>query len=193
MTARGEHSRGNGDGLTENRFVTIIGDGSPRKISMEREYPVPVERLWEMVTYPENLKHWWLDWQAGGEIQNREGGNIRLGDGSWINGRITSWNPPHIFAFTWNDHLHDPENTAWYEHRTGSQLRIDLVSVGKNETLLNLVQFMPADHAAGGAAGWHHFGENLADYLEKGEVMLRPERFEQLKAHYNIQMRTIEP
>lgn len=186
MTAHVEHPPGNGQ--PGSRFVTIVGNGSPRKISLEREYSAPVERLWEMATSVENLKYWWLDWQVGGEIQCREGGVIQLGDGSWINGRITSWNPPHVFAFTWNDNLEDPENTDWYEHRTGSQLRIDLVSVGKNRTLLSLVQFMPADHAAGGAAGWHHFGENLAGYLEKGEVMLRPERFEQLKAHYQEQL-----
>lgn len=171
--------------MTDTKYVIITGTGAIQKNTLQREFSAPVETLWEMITKVENLRHWWLDWQPGGIIEPKEGGRIALDDGSWIDGRITQWQPPHIFAFTWHEHLGDAERPDWFEAKTKSLLHIDLVTIGDGQTLMTLNQFISAENAIGGAAGWHHFAENLAEYLEHGKTVLHPERFDQLVKLYS--------
>ena len=74
----------------------------------------------------------------------------------------------------------------WFEDKTKSLLRIDLVENADKQTLLRLIQFAPANNAVGGTAGWHHFaGERLKSFLETGEVVDNPDRFDELKALYS--------
>lgn len=171
--------------MDEHRYATLEGAGSLRRIALENELGAPVDTVWNAITDVELVKQWWPDWQPGGTIEKREGGRIILGDGSWIDGTIKVWSPPHILEFTWHEHLQSPDAVDWFEPKTRSLLRIDLVSTGDSTTLLNLVQFQPADSAVGGTAGWHHFaGERLKSLLEDGRVIDRPDRFAELKLLY---------
>lgn len=168
--------------MNEHKFAEIEGDGAVRRVVVRNRLKASIDVVWEAITNPDQLQHWWPDWKKGGSIEKREGGRILLGDGSWIDGTIKVWSPPHVFEFTWNDH--QDEGSDWFEGKTKSTLRIDLVQVG-DETALTLVQFMPSGSEIGGAAGWHQFaGERLSQLLEGGQVVDDPSRFAALKRLY---------
>jgi len=170
--------------MSEEKHVVILGSGATRRIALERRLRAPIDKVWQAITSVDALKHWWVDWQAGGEIERKEGGRIVLGDGSWINGSVKTWAPPHIFSFTWHESLDDPQNTLGFEEKTKGLLRIDLVEVDADQTVLTLIQFLPAADTVGGAAGWHDFGEYLASYLKGEKIDYKAERFAELKALY---------
>ncbi|MEM9624250.1 MAG: SRPBCC domain-containing protein [Pseudomonadota bacterium] len=169
--------------MDTHKFAQIQGGGPVRRIALQNTLAHGLAEVWEVLTEVKHVQHWWPDWQPGGVIEPREGGRICLGEGAWIHGTIKVWRPPHILEFTWQEHLgHAPD---WLETHTNSILRIDLVAQSASTTLLNLVQFAPADSAVGGAAGWHHFaGERLTAYLRDGRVRDDPGRFEQLRQLY---------
>lgn len=169
--------------MTSHKFSKIQGQGEVRRISLKNELKAPILRVWDTITEVRHLKSWWPDWKPGGTIEKCEGGTIKLGDGSWIDGTIKVWRPPHIFEFVWQENI--MEESQWYEKNTQNLLRIDLVEVDKNTTLLHLIQFAPKDSVIGGAAGWHHFaGERLPKYLENIELLDDEQRFYQIKLLY---------
>ncbi|MEM9669384.1 MAG: SRPBCC domain-containing protein [Pseudomonadota bacterium] len=170
--------------MSELKNVTIVGSGTTRRITLERQLEAPIEKVWQAITSIDALKQWWVDWQDGGKIEQEEGGRIILGDGSWINGSIKIWAPPHVFSFTWHESLADPQNTIGYDEKTKGLLRIDLIEANADQTFLTLIQFLPAADTVGGAAGWHYFGEILFSYLKGEKITYRTDRFEELKSLY---------
>jgi len=170
--------------MSEHRYALIQGCDSVRRIALQNELNAPIEEIWQAVTQVERIQKWWPDWRPGGVVEPREGGRIKLDDGSWINGVVKVWQPPHIFEFTWHESI--DSGVDWFEQYTRSLLRIDLVSIGESKTLLNLVQFAPEGSVIGGTAGWHHFvGERLTGYIDRGTLEDDPKRFAQLKLLYD--------
>lgn len=171
--------------MIEHRYAEIQGDGAIRRIALSNTLNAPLETVWQAITEVEQIQHWWPDWRPGGVIDKVEGGVVRLGDGSWIDGLIKVWRPPHIFEFTWHEQLDDRPD--WFEACTNSMLRIDLVELSGSQTLLNLIQFTPESSAVGGTAGWHQFaGERLKSLLETGKVEDTSGRFEELVKFYSV-------
>ncbi|MEM7099709.1 MAG: SRPBCC domain-containing protein [Pseudomonadota bacterium] len=165
------------------KFATIEGNGKVRRVSLTNTLDAPIRIVWEAITQLEHMVHWWPDWQPGGIIEPKEGGRIKLEDGSWIDGVIKTWSPPHILEFTWNNN--SKQDMPWFEPATCSQLRIDLVDLSSAQTRLNLIQFLPEQSTVGGTAGWHHFaGERLSQYLNHGEISEDPGRFQAIKLLY---------
>lgn len=86
------------DTRTDLGEVTVADDAL--QVVFHRRYKKPIEKVWAAVTTPERL----ADWLAVAEIEPRAGGAIRL---NWNNGqhtmegRVTAYEPPHIFAWTW--------------------------------------------------------------------------------------------
>jgi len=170
--------------MSEHKFALIQGDHSVRRIALQNELNANIETAWQAVTQVEQIQQWWPDWRPGGTIEPREGGRITLDDGSWINGIVKVWQPPHIFEFTWHESMDSAAD--WFEQDTRSLLRIDLVKTGEEKMLLNLIQFAPEGSVIGGTAGWHHFaGERLSSYIDRGMVEDDPNRFTQLKLLYS--------
>ena len=169
--------------MADFKYATIQGDGDVRRVLLQNELNAPISRVWDAVTTVDQIQHWWSDWRAGGVIEPHEGGIVKLADGSWINGKVKVWQPPYIFEFTWHETI--SAETDWFEQHTRSLLRIDLVAIAANKTLLNLIQFAPVNCVVGGTAGWHEFaGERLDSYIENGKVEDDPNRFAQLKTLY---------
>lgn len=166
-----------------HKYASIEGNGAVRRIALSNNLNAPLERVWHAITTVDQIQHWWPDWRPGGVIEPHEGGTVRLGDGSWIDGIVKVWRPPHIFEFTWHETIEgDPE---WLEAITNSLLRIDLVELTDSTTLLNLIQFAAESSVVGGTAGWHHFaGERLTSFLKDGEVSDDLGRFGQLQELY---------
>lgn len=164
----------------DERLTTIDGAGPVRRLQTRVLVRVAVETAWDAVTQAGHMEHWW----TGGHLGSAEGEHVVLDDGASLNGTIKVWAPPHVFEFTWHDRPEASERPEWVEHRTKSLVRFDLVPCGDEETLISMIQYSPAEAAAGAAAGWHALFERLREYVETGRVETTEDRFEDLKPLY---------
>jgi uncharacterized protein YndB with AHSA1/START domain len=78
-------------------------------VRFARVYDHPVERVWEAISDPAQMTHWFPSPQVAHE--GRAGGSITLGgDPYQPDSRTTKvlvWEPPHRFSFEWEtDELH---------------------------------------------------------------------------------------
>ena len=117
-------------------------------LTIDRSYPIPVEALWDWVTNPDKLAGWYCpvsgDLAPGGAYQ------MHFGDETG-SGVVQHCDPPYGFSATW-DHAGEP----------ASLLTITLAPDGPNQTRLTLEhERLPADQAAGHAAGWHSYLDRL--------------------------------
>jgi uncharacterized protein YndB with AHSA1/START domain len=72
------------------------------EMRLERLLPGPIERVWDHLTRPENVKRWLandisLEGKVGGEV------TLELEDGAVVTGTVTRYEPPHAIAYTWDD------------------------------------------------------------------------------------------
>ncbi|HKY13090.1 MAG TPA: SRPBCC domain-containing protein [Gaiellaceae bacterium] len=116
----------------------------------------PRERVWQLLTDPAELPHWWPD---AAELEQRVGGRVVLNFGPGdVSGEITQWEPPEAFGFTWK-----PSNMP------GVQLHVSFTvdDLGDGRSRVNVVHsgFEAAPAAAREAVveGWAHFLPRLAE------------------------------
>jgi uncharacterized protein YndB with AHSA1/START domain len=113
-------------------------DGRPA-VRFVRTYPHAIERVWESVTTPEGLSHWF---PADVEIDLRLGGDVTYqGDPFAQNrfGRVLAYDPPTLLAVSWG-----PE-----------ELRFELEALDGKRCRFTLVDLLgDRDAAARQAAGW---------------------------------------
>lgn len=90
--------------MTDPEFID-----SPTRpaIRMIRRYPHPIDRVWQAISTPENLRHWF---PSEAEIDLVQGGIVRFGFGG--DGQVQVIEPPHRLAFTWEEDLLDFELIA---------------------------------------------------------------------------------
>ncbi len=164
------------------KLAVIEGHGDVCRTTLRTRFHADIQRTWSAITDLDQLKLWWPDWQPGGLLEPFEGGRIVLGDGSWIDGQIKVWAPPHVLAFSWRE---DEFGGEWYEPLTKSLLTIQLLQTTPEECELTLTQYAPRGSVIGGTAGWHYFaGERLKSLLENRAYDDRPERFRELVRLY---------
>ncbi len=135
----------------EGTYVTL--DGKPA-VRFERTLGHPVDVVWEAVTDPARLAHWF---PTTVDVDLREGGAMAFAfpDGSMedMTGRVTALDPPQLFAFLWGE----------------DELRLELEPAGAG-CRLRLTHFLTrSDEAARTAAGWHVCLDRLAELLGTGE------------------------
>lgn len=164
------------------RIATIEGSGAVRHMQLRSELNANIEQVWQALTNVEQLAQWWPDWRPGGVMEHHEGGRIRIDDGTWLDGLIKVWAPPHILAFSWRE---DDLRADWLESHSRSLTTFQLFNRSAEECTLLVSQFAPVGAVVGGTAGWHYFaGERLARLLTNQPFDDRPERFEELKQLY---------
>ena len=78
-------------------------------VRFERTYPHPIERVWEAISDPAEMKHWFPSPNV--EHDARAGGSITLSGDPYApdakTTRLLVWEPPHRFSFEWeSDELH---------------------------------------------------------------------------------------
>jgi uncharacterized protein YndB with AHSA1/START domain len=129
-------------------------------VRFERRYPHPVEKVWRAVTDPAELKHWF---PAEVTVDLRAGGAMRFvfpdGEMPPTEGEVTEFDPPRVFAFTWDQ----------------DRLRFELEPEGGGAAcrLRFLHVIAEPDAAARNAAGWHVCLEMLSRHLA-GEPAAAP-------------------
>jgi uncharacterized protein YndB with AHSA1/START domain len=112
----------------------------------ERRLPHPVDRVWEAITDPDVLIHWFpcavdVDLRLGGAMEFTFEQDV-LPDGSnSMPGQVTELDPPRVFAFEWGeDHL---------------RFELEPVPGGAGCALRLTVGLGTRDKAARDSAGWH--------------------------------------
>lgn len=134
----------------EGTLVTV--DGHPA-LRFERRYRHPVERVWRAVSDPGEMAQWFPsnvegDRAVGAELSfvdddqraaARAAGEPTRADGPMFRGAVVSYDPPHVFSFTWG----------------GELLRFELTPDGDGTVLVftHVLSHRSVAHRNG--AGWH--------------------------------------
>jgi uncharacterized protein YndB with AHSA1/START domain len=141
-------------------------DGVP-VLRFERKLAHPVERVWRTLTEPTEMSGW-FPWQV--ELDARVGGRIGFTHPRDLatapDAVITEWDPPRVFAYTWN----------------GEPLRWELTEDAAGCVLVfthGLAERPPAGKIA---AGWHVSLDALDAALDGSQV--RPGRWAEFHRRY---------
>lgn len=139
-------------------------DGRPA-VRFQRRYAHPVEAVWETVSTPEGLAHWFpsrvrIEPEAGGVITFFQGASSDDPNVEPMTGTVLAFDPPKFLAFTWGP----------------DELRFAVEPTDGGGCLLTLTDILGAtDTAARTAAGWHVCLAELARGLD-GEADTGPHR-----------------
>lgn len=138
-------------------------------VTLERVFPAKPERIFKLITQPENMIRWWG--HHGMIVPDADLNFSRLGpwysilestDGSrrTVSGVVTEIDPPRRVSFTWA--WHNDNNERGHE----SRVTIELSEAEETGTKLILQHFdLPSDEARKGhVAGW----TAIFDKLQKG-------------------------
>lgn len=90
----------------------------------QRQIQAPIETVWENLTRPELLKMWFADTErfAPGEPVRME-----FGDGDFLAGRVTEWDPGIVLAMRWKSVGCGPEHEVRYSmlrRKGGTELTV---------------------------------------------------------------------
>lgn len=146
------------------------GDGL-YDIVLERRLKQPVEKAWAALTVPERV----ADWFTHAEIEPRVGGRYSLRfseDDYGMDGVITAFDPPRLFAHTWPHETH-PDSIVRYEltpDGDGCRLILTQTAIGR-----------PAFNAL---PGWHTFLEALPGAAASIRTPWSRERERQVSERY---------
>jgi uncharacterized protein YndB with AHSA1/START domain len=138
-----------------NEPGVLRAEAGRRGVRFEREFPVPVAELWDVLTSPERLARWLAPGTIGGPD-----GPVRLdfGEGGIVTGRVLRWEPPSLLEFEWR-----------FAGETESVVRFELSPTGTGTRLVLDHRALAEGHATGYSAGWHAYLASLSDYLEGRE------------------------
>ncbi|GAA1491621.1 SRPBCC family protein [Brachybacterium sacelli] len=81
---------------------TLTQDGGRGAVVVERHFPHPVERVWQAVTQPEHLAHWF---PGSPEFELHAGGSVRFPDFAGRpaeSGTVLECEIPHRLRFSWD-------------------------------------------------------------------------------------------
>ena len=143
--------------MRQEAVGTITQTGEEYSLLLERDYPLPIERVWSALVEPEKLEKWFAKVTHDGRV----GGAFDIDFGSdKAGGEILAYDPPHSLAFEWG------------ERGEPSIVRFDL-EPSERGTRLRLTHTRQSEKmAAGTAPGWHSHLDVLGVILEGGEFDL---------------------
>jgi uncharacterized protein YndB with AHSA1/START domain len=142
----------------------MAGEGVLRKNSdgyeviFERRIPHAPERVWAMLTEPENIETWFC---ARVELDGRPGGQmVEHHDhvGVDVPGEVTRWEPPRVFEHNW-----------WFGDTKGGprdSVLCELFPDGSGTRLVYTDRRRSLERAEGGIAGRHVCLDILSDVLD---------------------------
>jgi uncharacterized protein YndB with AHSA1/START domain len=119
------------------------------------EVDAPRERVWHLLTDPEELPRWWPD---AAQLEPGIGGRIVLDFGPGdVSGKITRWEPPAALGFTWEA-----------SNMPGVQLHVSFTvdDLGGGRSRVSVVhsgfEAAPAEAREAVVDGWERFLPRLA-------------------------------
>lgn len=136
----------------------IVRDGDEFTLLLEREYPVPIESVWNALVEPDKLARWLAPVRHDGRV----GGRFAIDFGAeQPGGIIRVWEPPRALAFDWG------------EDGGASLVRFDLEPTDAGTRLLLTHSRQSAELASGTGPGWHAHLDVLGVILEGGTFDLK--------------------
>lgn len=141
-------------------------------VTLVRYLPGPIERVWAYLTEPKLLAKWFSE----GSVSDSVGGDVRFEMGA--SGRITVFQPPHVFEYTWN------EEEAACGPVVEALVRWELAEDGNRVRLTLTHSRLPENELIAHGAGWHMFLERLQACANQREPQPIEARYAQLKAEY---------
>jgi uncharacterized protein YndB with AHSA1/START domain len=143
-------------------------------LRFERRIAHPVQAVWEAVTEPSELVHWFpceveVDLRVGGRMTFHFTEMALPDAASTLLGEVTELDPPTRFSFLWGeDHLH---------------FALEPVDGGSACMLRFSVELDSRDKAARDGAGWHVCLDTLERHLDGAEIE-RPDASDDWRGHY---------
>jgi uncharacterized protein YndB with AHSA1/START domain len=144
--------------------LTIEGDRAV--LTFDRWLPHPVTTVWTAITDPGERAQWFghttIDARPGGRIDIDPVSPDIPADAKHVTGRITVWDPPHVFEHEWNQRVVEP-SVVRYELRPengGTRLVFSHRGLG----IRNAGGFRPGTHAYLDRLEAHLGGEPLPDW-----------------------------
>jgi uncharacterized protein YndB with AHSA1/START domain len=141
-------------------------------LTLVRDLPGPIERVWAFLTDSNFLSRWLSD----GIVADRVGGKVRFDMGA--EGRITAYEPPRLVEYTWN------ETKLARGPILDTLVRWELVEAGNRVRLTLTHRCLSELEAIGHGAGWHTFLDRLSACLDGREPPQIMERFTHLQNEY---------
>lgn len=86
----------------ESAWASLDVTGGQAVLRLERKLAHPVEKVWRAITNPAELVHWF---PARIDAELKPGATMRFtfdGDGESTTGEVIEFDPPKVFAFSWN-------------------------------------------------------------------------------------------
>jgi uncharacterized protein YndB with AHSA1/START domain len=103
--------------MTDEGSLTV--DGELAVLTFERLLPYPVESVWSAITDPAERANWMghttIDAHHGGQIDMVPNDPPIPVDNKRMTGRITVWDPPHVFEHEWNQRILGATTVVRYE------------------------------------------------------------------------------
>jgi uncharacterized protein YndB with AHSA1/START domain len=147
-------------------------DGDTAVLTFERWLPYPVDIVWAAITDPAERAGWMgettIDARTGGQIEMMPSDPPIAADNKRMTGRITVWEPPHVFEHEWNQRIlgSAEPSVVRYElqpdgsHPQGTRLRFSHRGLG----VRNAGGFRPGTHAYLDRLAAHLASEPLPDW-----------------------------
>jgi uncharacterized protein YndB with AHSA1/START domain len=136
-------------------------------LTFERRLGAPIERVWRAVTDEDEMTAWFPSRVLG---ERKVGASLSFpfdgGEADTFEGEVTEWDPPHVFAFTWN----------------GDRLRIELFPDGDGTRLVFSQVMQHRAEAARTGSGWHMCLASLDAHL--GGDAPAPDAWKEMYAEY---------
>jgi uncharacterized protein YndB with AHSA1/START domain len=151
-------------------FARITG---PTSLTLVRHLPGPIERVWAYLTDPQFLVTWFSD----GSVSHSVGGEVRFDMGA--SGRVTAFQPPHLFEYTWNELELSRGPIA------DSLVRWELAEEGNGVRLTLTHSRLPKTEVLSHSAGWHAFLHRLSACVDGRTPEPIDELYARFKAEYD--------
>lgn len=138
-------------------------DGDRTQLTLTRDYAAPIERIWAMLTDPEQTQKWWCKIRGAARTGSSfdlkwlnvkdEGHGIET---DWWNGRVVEAAEPFVLEVS--NSMHGTIRVELSAHGTGTTLTFtNIISVPDEVVLMSL-------------AGWHVHLDHLQEALDGKSV-----------------------
>ena len=145
--------------MTMSTLGDIAVEGDRYGLTLVRRLAAGIQDVWSAITEPAELE----EWLSTTELEPTPGGQIRIdfGGNDVVEGTVRTFDPPHVFEFTWSLPSSDDDPSV---------VRFELREED-DETVLTLTHRRQIGRQARlTAAGWHTHIDVLDGYLRSAPV-----------------------
>ena len=132
-----------------------------RSVVVEREFPVPAEKIWRALTQPHLIEEWLMKNDFKPAVGHRF--NLR-GDWGAVDCEVRAAEPTKVLSYTW-DAMGLKSVVTWTLTPTGSGTRLRMEQTGFRKD--------QPRYYHGAKGGWPRFLANLEQVLERVEEPCR--------------------